>query len=97
MDLAGSERIAATGAGASALLLKQSISVNKSLFVLRKVIQALAGVSADGGASSSTVVAGQSCSPVFSFLFLCSFFFFFFLREIIRKTKTKRKKKCLKL
>ena len=44
VDLAGSERQASTGARGAAL--KESIEINTSLFVLRKVIQALAG---DGG------------------------------------------------
>jgi hypothetical protein len=44
VDLAGSERTALTGA--TGVLLHQSIGINKSLFVLRKVIAALAQQSA---------------------------------------------------
>lgn len=39
VDLAGSERVSLTGATGG--VLKQSIGINKSLFVLRKVIKAL--------------------------------------------------------
>ncbi len=42
--MAGSERSALTGA--TGVLLQQSIGINKSLFVLRKVIVALAETSA---------------------------------------------------
>lgn len=46
VDLAGSEKMQLTGATAGSLLQKQSIGINKSLFVLRKVIKALAAGSA---------------------------------------------------
>jgi hypothetical protein len=49
VDLAGSERQASTGTRGAAL--KESIEINTSLFVLRKVIQALAGAGGRRGAT----------------------------------------------
>lgn len=55
VDLAGSERVSMTGA--TGKVLKQSIGINKSLFVLRKVIKALA--SSSSLSASSTRAARQ--------------------------------------
>ena len=48
---AGSERVALTGATGN--VLQQSIGINKSLFVLRKVIKSLAKAGSTGGAGAS--------------------------------------------
>ncbi|OQR93913.1 Kinesin motor domain containing protein [Achlya hypogyna] len=47
VDLAGSERIMKTGA--SGVTLQESIGINKSLFVLRQVIQILSDEASNGG------------------------------------------------
>ncbi|EQC33197.1 hypothetical protein SDRG_09181 [Saprolegnia diclina VS20] len=47
VDLAGSERVVKTGA--TGVTLQESIGINKSLFVLRQVIQTLSDEAKDGG------------------------------------------------
>ncbi len=56
MDLAGSERISRTQA--TGTTLKESIAINKSLFVLRNVIKALA--LASGGAVDADLLAADT-------------------------------------
>lgn len=59
VDLAGSERIDKTGA--TGVTLQESIGINKSLFVLRQVIQALSEDSSNNS-SSSTEDSGRTAS-----------------------------------
>ncbi len=58
VDLAGSERTALTGA--TGVLLHQSIGINKSLFVLRKVIAALAKQNASEVAQEAAATAAAA-------------------------------------
>jgi hypothetical protein len=64
VDLAGSERVSMTGN--TGALLQQSISINKSLFVLRKVIDALAATqrkkSRGGGGGRKRKQKGKNTS-----------------------------------
>jgi hypothetical protein len=55
VDLAGSERVKMTAA--DGIVLKQSISINKSLFVLRKVIKSLSRPQPGSGVKNSAPIA----------------------------------------
>ena len=57
---AGSERVALTGA--TGTVLQQSIGINKSLFVLRKVIKALSKLAAASASSSSSTARGAAAA-----------------------------------
>lgn len=61
VDLAGSERIDKTGA--TGVTLQESIGINKSLFVLRQVIQALSEESNNSMASNSTKSKDRAYIP----------------------------------
>jgi hypothetical protein len=52
VDLAGSEKISATGT--TGVMAKESIDINKSLFVLRKVINRLSELSSKGRENNET-------------------------------------------
>ncbi|KDO24259.1 hypothetical protein SPRG_09895 [Saprolegnia parasitica CBS 223.65] len=61
VDLAGSERIMKTGA--SGVTLQESIGINKSLFVLRQVIQILSDEASNNNSSSSNSALAKTHVP----------------------------------